>query len=147
MRIYLIRKVCKNYMEKKVSHDYYVYLKYNYFNCPQIITTIKHYSFVFKLTKRIKILFFNFILFLNFTILYWFCHISKWICHRHTHVPHPEFLCIKTTMRYHFTPTRIVRTKSQIMIILLKMWRNQNLITSCCIYFEKPPGTSSNDLT
>ena len=25
--------------------------------------------------------FFNFILF-NFTILYWFCHISKWICHR-----------------------------------------------------------------
>ena len=32
----------------------------------------------------------NFILFLNFTILYWFCHISKWICHRHTRVPHPE---------------------------------------------------------
>ena len=24
----------------------------------------------------------NFILFLNFTILYWFCQISKWICHR-----------------------------------------------------------------
>ena len=33
--------------------------------------------------------FFNFILF-NFTILYWFCHISKWICHRYTRVPHPE---------------------------------------------------------
>ena len=32
--------------------------------------------------------FFNFILF-NFTILYWFCHISKWICHRYTCVPHP----------------------------------------------------------
>ena len=32
----------------------------------------------------------NFILFLNFTILYWFCHISKWICHRYTCVPHPE---------------------------------------------------------
>ena len=31
----------------------------------------------------------NFILF-NFTILYWFCHISKWICHRYTCVPHPE---------------------------------------------------------
>ena len=30
------------------------------------------------------------ILFLNFTILYWFCHISKWIRHRHTRVPHPE---------------------------------------------------------
>ena len=33
--------------------------------------------------------FFNFILF-NITILYWFCHISKWICHRYTCVPHPE---------------------------------------------------------
>ena len=33
--------------------------------------------------------FFNFILF-NFTILYWFCQISKWICHRYTCVPHPE---------------------------------------------------------
>ena len=34
--------------------------------------------------------FFNFILFLNFTILYWFCQILKWICHRYTCVPHPE---------------------------------------------------------
>ena len=34
--------------------------------------------------------FFFFILFLNFTILYWFCQISKWICHRYTCVPHPE---------------------------------------------------------
>ena len=29
-------------------------------------------------------------LFLNFTILYWFCQVSKWICHRYTCVPHPE---------------------------------------------------------
>ena len=35
-------------------------------------------------------IFFNFILFLNFTILYWFCQISKWIRHRYTCVPHPE---------------------------------------------------------
>ena len=37
-------------------------------------------------------LLFNFflILFLNFTILYWFCQISKWIRHRYTCVPHPE---------------------------------------------------------
>ena len=34
--------------------------------------------------------FLNFILFLNFTILYWFCHIPKWIHHRHKRVPHPE---------------------------------------------------------
>ena len=25
-----------------------------------------------------------------FTILYWFCHTSTWICHRCTCVPHPE---------------------------------------------------------
>ena len=29
-------------------------------------------------------------LFFNFTILHWFCHISTWICHRYTRVPHPE---------------------------------------------------------
>ena len=33
---------------------------------------------------------FLFFLFFNFTILYWFCHISTWICHRYTRVPHPE---------------------------------------------------------
>ena len=37
--------------------------------------------------------FFNFILFLNLKILYWFCQILKWICHRYTRytcVLHPE---------------------------------------------------------
>ena len=42
---------------------------------------------VFYLFKKI---FFNLILFFNFIILYWFCHISKWIHHRYTCVPHPE---------------------------------------------------------
>ena len=42
-----------------------------------------------------SILFFFFfpfflILFFNFKILYWFCHISTCICHRYTWVPHPE---------------------------------------------------------
>jgi len=37
-----------------------------------------------------RLFFFNLILFFNFTILYWFCHISKWIRHRYTCVPHPE---------------------------------------------------------
>ena len=35
-------------------------------------------------------IFLNFILFLKFTILYWFCQISKWMRHRYTCVPHPE---------------------------------------------------------
>ena len=25
-----------------------------------------------------------------FTIFYWFCHTSTWICHGYTHIPHPE---------------------------------------------------------
>ena len=33
---------------------------------------------------------FYFILLFNFTILYWFCHISTCICHTYTCVPHPE---------------------------------------------------------
>ena len=34
----------------------------------------------------------SFILFFNFTILYWFCHTSTCICHGYTRVPHPELL-------------------------------------------------------
>ena len=34
--------------------------------------------------------FFNLILFFNFTILCWFCHISRWIRQRYTRVPYPE---------------------------------------------------------
>ena len=33
---------------------------------------------------------FFFILFFNFTILYWFCHTSTWIGHKYTYVPHPD---------------------------------------------------------
>jgi len=47
-----------------------------------ILMYISHGCFIY--------LFKNFILFFNFTILYWFCHISKWIHHRYTCVPHPE---------------------------------------------------------
>ena len=52
------------------------------FMCNLSSTNSKHILFIFY--------FFNLILFFNFTILYWFCHISKWICHRYTCVPHPE---------------------------------------------------------
>ena len=44
------------------------------------------------------------ILFFNFTILYWFCHISTCICHRYTRVPHPEsskiFLIKETALSF-----------------------------------------------
>ena len=36
----------------------------------------------------------RFFFFFNFTILYWFCHISTWIRHRYTRVPHPEPSCL-----------------------------------------------------
>ena len=36
--------------------------------------------------KLINVFYFIF----NFTILYWFCHISTWIHYRYTCVPHPE---------------------------------------------------------
>ena len=47
------------------------------------------YTLYYKTAYWINSFFKNFILF-NFTILYWFCHISKWISHRYTCVPHPE---------------------------------------------------------
>ena len=47
-----------------------------------------HFKFLYLLNHK-NLFILNFILF-NFTILYWFCHISKWICHRYTCVPHPE---------------------------------------------------------
>ena len=45
---------------------------------------------------NISFRFFNINLFVSiggfyyFTILYWFCHTSTWICHRYTRAPHPE---------------------------------------------------------
>ena len=38
----------------------------------------------------VNFILFYFTLFFNFTILYWFCHISTWIRHRYICVPHPE---------------------------------------------------------
>ena len=48
---------------------------------------------IFFYKKDVDISFFCilfFFLIFNFTILYWFCHISTWIGHRYTRVPHPE---------------------------------------------------------
>ena len=46
------------------------------------------FFFFFCLTLFFLLIYF--ILFFYFTILYWFCHISTWIRHRYTRVPHPE---------------------------------------------------------
>ena len=47
-------------------------------------------SLTVKISSFLKFIYFLKILFFNFTILYWFCHISTWIRHRYTCVPHPE---------------------------------------------------------
>ena len=46
--------------------------------------------FIYLFTFFFFYFFYYFILFFNFKILYWFCHISTWIHHRYTRVPHPE---------------------------------------------------------
>ena len=61
----------------KVSHSIHcfsIYLPRNKIYLPQIIFHFLKFNLIF----------------LNFTILYWFCQISKWIRHRYTCVPHPE---------------------------------------------------------
>ena len=54
-----------------------------------LLSLTTHQGLSYLLLLLLLLLFFNFILF-NFTILYWFCHIPKWIRHRYTCVPHPE---------------------------------------------------------
>ena len=68
---------CENHWHSILIFRYCILSKY-FFSFPQY----KIHWLLF--------IFFNFILFLNFTILYWFWHISKWIRHRYTCVPHPE---------------------------------------------------------
>ena len=54
------------------------------YNCIPAGIHLKKFFFFFGLKIS------NFILFFNYIILYWFCHISTWIRHRYTRVPHPE---------------------------------------------------------
>ena len=60
--------------------------------------------------------FIYFILFFNFTILYWFCHISTWIRHRYTRVPHPE---PSSLLRPRTIPTLYMRQQKRQFIFLI----------------------------
>ena len=68
---------------------------------------------------KVRITFLKFYFIFNFTILYWFCHISIWICHRHTRVLHPESSSI-------LPPCTI--PLGEILFIMEKMWTVQILI-------------------
>ena len=63
-------------------------------------------------------------LFLNFTVLYWFCHISKWIRHRHTRVPHPELILFKMSSLQQKTICDVVFRV--ISFSLFCLWRVMN---------------------
>ena len=52
---------------------------------PLLINEIEH-NFINWCHLSFYLIYFIF----NFTVLYWFCHISTWICHRYTRVPHRE---------------------------------------------------------
>ena len=58
-------------------------------HCNSVSSSFLSFLILSLLKCRSEFLFF-FILFLNFTILYWFCQILKWIRHRYSCVPHPE---------------------------------------------------------
>ena len=54
-------------------------------------STYIRFSFMsFFYNTKFLLIFLFILFFFNFTILYWFCHISTWIHHRYTHVPDPE---------------------------------------------------------
>ena len=66
-----------------------IYICCFYFICPAIQVFILSIMFCFVWDKDFSLNFFL-LFFFNFKILYWFSHISKWIRHRYTCVPHPE---------------------------------------------------------
>jgi len=85
------------------------------------------FSFQFQKRAMTKYFLFYFILF-NFTILYWFCHISKWICHRYTCVPHPEpssLLPPKVLSNYH--TNKLISNASKVMLKILQARLQQNV--------------------
>ena len=77
--------------------------------------------------------FFNLILFLNFTILYWFCQISKWIRHRYTCVPHPE---PSTLLPPHTIPLRCPVHQPQASSIVHQTWTGDSFHIWYYTYFN-----------
>ena len=61
----------------------------SFYVCPEETASLCLNFYSYKMMMMFWFSFF-FILFFNFTILYWFCHISTWIRHKYTCVRHPE---------------------------------------------------------
>ena len=62
--------------------------------------------------------------------MYWFCHISKWICHRYTCVPHPEpssLLPPHTIYHFFYIFPLLIHANNKLFIIFsnpFKLWSN-----------------------
>ena len=99
--MHMQRTLCRSDSLLSVSNDisssgswllvYFCVLCYNYTSTLYPLPS-RHILNSFFFFQENFILFFliYFILLFNFTILYWFCHISTWIHHRYTCFPHPE---------------------------------------------------------
>ena len=84
-----------NWIEGLLSFTSFI-LNFSYLSVSPIFTLLgssnlsKELQINVKFLEVLRLFFFLFFLFFNFTILYGFCHISTWIRHRYTCVPHPE---------------------------------------------------------
>ena len=80
--------------------------------------------------------FFFIILFFNFTILYWFCHISKWIHHRYTCVPHSEPSFLLSIFKTKFYPSEMDLSHFNLCFPIHSMVENL-FLTSLGIWVSK----------
>ena len=69
---------------------------------------------------------FFFFFFFNFTILYWFCQISKWIHLRYTCVPHPE---PSSLLPHHTIPLLVPVHQPQASSIVHRTWTGDSFHT------------------
>ena len=99
----------------------------------------------------IFLFFLNFILFFNFTLLYWFCHISKWIRHRCNLLLKTKtylWTYMQTKFSYKWMNTscckrrslKSERTKYEIISDPLKKWWHCNPIFIYNIYIHTSSG-------
>ena len=80
----------------------------------------------FNLSKHQGIFFF---FFFNFKILYWFCHISTWICHRYTCVPHlnppPSSLPVPSLW---VVPMHQPQASSNLLLLCIRVFSNESVL-------------------
>ena len=77
-------------------------------------------------------------IFLNFTILYYFCQISKWIHHRYTCVPHPEPSSLLPPHTLPLGHPSAPASSIQYRALNLDWWGIEKCIISCMKWVTSP---------